>query len=125
MGFLRMAKSQGLLTGGADMSPIQVMALSIVEREEQRERAREQVDHEVLTIKAALLNRNPAKADRLFPRYFLPAPEDAEADLDERIEQDEVTPEIAQDIDAWVAQAAQGGKITGAELDDDPDGGWQ
>lgn len=120
-----MAKAQGLLTGGASMSPIQIMALGIVDREERREAQRDKIDGELLTIKTALLAKNPSKADSLFPQYFLPAPGDAEKDLEERIEQDDITPEISDEIERWVAAARNGSTITGAELEDDPDGSWQ
>lgn len=104
------------------MSPTAVTALGIVERQDRLEAAQAQVDNEVLAVRAALLTKSPEKANVLFPEYFLPTPEQAAQDLENRVEQDEPTPEDIDDIERWIAQQG-GGTITGAELD--PDEGWE
>ena len=117
-----MAQVQGLLTGGREMSPVTIMCLSILRGQDEWDRMQAKIDTEVLAVRTALLNRDPSQAERLFPEYFIPTPEDAAKALEERVEQDEGTPEVAEDIERWLAQNG-GGTISGADLGDN--GGWE
>lgn len=103
------------------MSPVAVQCLSILERQRVYDEARDDVEREMLAIRSGLLARPGVSPETLFPRYFVPGGKEDEP-LEDRVEQDDLTPEVNQDLEAWLA--SRQGTISGAELMEDEEG-WQ
>lgn len=119
MAMLRLARAQGLLQG-KDLNPAQVTGLMLLEQQDRWGRFREDIRSEVASVKLALLTHDPMRAKGLFPEYFGPDTETEE--IENRPEQDEITPEISDDIERWIAQ--RGGIMTGADIISG-DGEWE
>lgn len=94
------------------------MALALLDREDRSERAAERVRDEWTAVRTALVSFNPKSLETLFPYYF---PRTEEQDIEDRVEQDPVTPKISDDIEKLIAE--RGGTMTGADLIGD-DEGW-
>lgn len=118
MTVLRLARAQGVLAGPR-LNPAQVTALLLLDQTERYERFGEDLRKEVLDVKLALLTNSPTRGKRLFPEYF-GVEEDEQDGIEQRVEQDEITPDISAEIERFVAE--RGGTMTGAEVFGDD--GW-